>query len=98
MREKYRGIRPAPGYLAAADHTEKKVLFDLLGVEKAVGIRLTETFAMYPAASVSGLYFSHPESHYFTVGKIGRDQLAAYALRKQVPLRDVERWLAPNLE
>src|SRR5690348_14978380 len=70
IRERYRGIRPAPGYPAAPDHTEKRHLFDLLDVEKNIGIRLTETFAMYPAASVSGLYFSHPDSRYFAVGKI----------------------------
>jgi len=97
IRERYRGIRPAPGYPACPDHTEKQLLFDLLAVEKNAGIHLTETFAMYPASSVSGLYFAHPESKYFAVGKIERDQVIDYARRKQMDLREVERWLAPNL-
>jgi 5-methyltetrahydrofolate--homocysteine methyltransferase len=97
IRERYRGIRPAPGYPACPDHTEKGPLFDLLGVEKAVGIRLTETFAMYPASSVSGFYFSHPSSRYFAVGPIGRDQLDDYRRRKGMELQELERWLAPNL-
>ena len=97
IREKYRGIRPAPGYPASPDHTEKRQLFDLLQVEKNTGIRLTENFAMYPAASVCGLYFSHPHSKYFAVGKIGRDQIDDYHRRKGMDLREVERWLAPNL-
>ncbi|MBM4124831.1 MAG: methionine synthase, partial [Nitrospira sp.] len=97
IREKYRGIRPAPGYPACPDHTEKRVLFDLLQVEKLAGIRLTENFAMHPASSVSGFYFAHPAAKYFAVGKIGRDQVLDYHLRKGMDLREVERWLAPNL-
>jgi 5-methyltetrahydrofolate--homocysteine methyltransferase len=97
IRERYRGIRPAPGYPACPDHTEKHLLFDLLQVEKNTGIQLTESFAMHPAASVSGFYFSHPESRYFAVGKIGRDQVLDYQRRKGVDLRNVERWLGPNL-
>jgi 5-methyltetrahydrofolate--homocysteine methyltransferase len=97
IREKYRGIRPAPGYPACPDHTEKRLLFDLLGGESCVGIRLTESFAMHPAASVCGFYFSHPESRYFSLGKIGRDQVLDYHRRKGMELRAVERWLAPSL-
>ena len=96
IAEKYRGIRPAPGYPACPDHTEKRTLFSLLGAER-LGIQLTESCAMYPAASVSGLYFAHPQSKYFAVGKIGRDQVADYAARKGVPVSEIERWLAPNL-
>jgi 5-methyltetrahydrofolate--homocysteine methyltransferase len=97
IRERYRGIRPAPGYPACPDHTEKQTLFDLLRVEEQIGIRLTETYAMLPASSVCGLYFAHPEASYFAVGKIGRDQAADYSKRKGMELREVERWLAPNL-
>jgi 5-methyltetrahydrofolate--homocysteine methyltransferase len=97
IAESYEGIRPAPGYPACPDHTEKRTLFDLLDAEKHTGITLTESFAMVPAASVSGLYFSHPESCYFGVGRIHRDQIADYARRKGMPIKDVERWLAPNL-
>jgi 5-methyltetrahydrofolate--homocysteine methyltransferase len=97
IHERYRGIRPAPGYPACPDHTEKRLLFDLLQAEKSTGIRLTETFAMHPAASVSGLYFAHPESRYFAVGKIGRDQVEDYHLRKGMELQVVERWLGPYL-
>jgi 5-methyltetrahydrofolate--homocysteine methyltransferase len=97
VRERYRGIRPAPGYPALPDHTEKRPLFDLLCAEKNTGITLTENFAMYPAAAVSGFYFSHPEAKYFAVGKIGRDQVEDYSRRKGLDLRIVERWLAPNL-
>jgi 5-methyltetrahydrofolate--homocysteine methyltransferase len=96
IAEKYRGIRPAAGYPASPDHTEKATLFSLLDAEKA-GIQLTENFAMMPAASVSGLYFAHPASKYFSVGKIGKDQVADYHVRKQLALADVERWLSPNL-
>jgi 5-methyltetrahydrofolate--homocysteine methyltransferase len=95
--EKYRGIRPAPGYPAYPDHTEKGILWALLGVEEAAGIRLTESYAMWPAASVSGLYFAHPEASYFAVDLITRDQVDAYAARKGMPVAQVERWLAPNL-
>ena len=97
IREKYRGIRPAPGYPACPDHTEKQILFDLLGVEERIGIRLTETYAMLPASSVSGLYFAHPEARYFSVGKVGRDQIADYSRRKAMEESAVERWLAPYL-
>jgi 5-methyltetrahydrofolate--homocysteine methyltransferase len=96
IAEKYRGIRPAAGYPASPDHTEKGTLFRLLGAE-ALGIRLTESYAMTPAASVSGLYFAHPQSRYFAVGKIGRDQVADYARRKGMTLAEAERWLAPIL-
>ncbi len=97
IREKYRGIRPAPGYPACPDHTEKRLLFDLLHVEQETGITLTESFAMLPSAAVSGFYFAHPEAKYFAVGKIGKDQVEDYARRKGMDLRIVERWLSPNL-
>ncbi|MFK7953762.1 MAG: methionine synthase [Ekhidna sp.] len=97
IKEKYQGIRPAPGYPACPDHTEKRLLFDLLEVEKNTGIKLTESFAMYPASSVSGFYFSHPESKYFGLGKIGKDQVHNYAERKQMSIEEVEKWLSPNL-
>lgn len=97
IKEKYQGIRPAPGYPACPDHTEKRTLFDLLNAEENVGIHLTESFAMYPAASVSGLYFSHPESRYFGLGKVNKDQIEAYARRKGQDLEITERWLSPNL-
>jgi 5-methyltetrahydrofolate--homocysteine methyltransferase len=97
IAERYRGIRPAPGYPAQPDHTEKQTLFKLLGGERAIGVTLTESFAMWPGASVCGLYFSHPESHYFGVGKIERDQVADYARRKAETLAEMERWLAPIL-
>jgi len=96
IAEKYRGIRPAPGYPACPDHSEKRTMFDLLGAERA-GIQLTESFAMMPAAAVSGLYFAHPEARYFSVGKIGKDQALDYRARKDAPLPEVERWLAPAL-
>jgi 5-methyltetrahydrofolate--homocysteine methyltransferase len=96
IREEYRGIRPAPGYPACPDHTEKGELFRLLGAPQ-VGITLTENYAMWPAAAVSGFYFSHPESRYFAVGKIGRDQAEDYARRKLLALSDTEKWLAPVL-
>jgi len=94
--EKFRGIRPAFGYPACPDHSEKATLFDLLGAPQ-VGIRLTESFAMTPPASVSGLYFAHPEAKYFTLGKVGRDQVEDYARRKGMAVPEVERWLRPNL-
>ena len=97
VREKYRGIRPAPGYPAQPDHTEKPLLFELLDSERRVGIKLTESFAMSPASSVSGMYYAHPESRYFAVGKIDRDQVANYAERKKISVAEVERWLAPIL-
>jgi 5-methyltetrahydrofolate--homocysteine methyltransferase len=94
---KYQGIRPAPGYPSQPDHTEKLTLWKLMNIEKETKIALTESLAMLPAASVSGLYFSHPESSYFAVGKIGKDQIESYSNRKGMPLSEVERWLAPNL-
>jgi 5-methyltetrahydrofolate--homocysteine methyltransferase len=97
LHERYRGIRPAPGYPSLPDHTEKRLLFDLLCAENNTEIHLTESFAMYPAASVCGLYFSHPQAKYFAVGKIDRDQVEDYRRRKGVDLRTAERWLAPNL-
>ncbi len=97
IAEKYQGIRPAPGYPAQPDHTEKGTLFNLLDAEANVGIKLTESFAMWPGSSVSGLYFSHPQSHYFGVGKIEEDQVADYAQRKGMTKSETERWLAPIL-
>ncbi|HEY1717344.1 MAG TPA: vitamin B12 dependent-methionine synthase activation domain-containing protein, partial [Verrucomicrobiae bacterium] len=97
IEEKYRGIRPAAGYPACPDHTEKGILWQLLDVEKNAGIQITENFAMWPGSSVSGLYFAHPESKYFAVGKLGRDQLIDYHLRKGMTLQEVERWLGPWL-
>jgi 5-methyltetrahydrofolate--homocysteine methyltransferase len=96
IAERFRGIRPAFGYPACPDHSEKWKLFDLLGAED-VGISLTESGAMIPPASVSGIYLGHPEVRYFSVGRIGRDQVEDYAARKNLPLGDVERWLQPNL-
>ncbi len=98
LREKYQGIRPAPGYPACPDHTQKPQLWSLMGVEAATGIKLTESCAMYPASSVSGFYFAHPESKYFAVGRRGRDQIADYARRASRPEADVEKWLAPYLD
>jgi 5-methyltetrahydrofolate--homocysteine methyltransferase len=97
IAEDYAGIRPAPGYPAQPDHTEKGTLFRLLDAEKATGLKLTESFAMWPASAVSGLYFAHPEAGYFGVGKIGRDQVADYAARKGWTVEEAERWLAPIL-
>ncbi len=97
IKEEYAGIRPAPGYPAQPDHTEKPLLFDLLQVETNTGITLTESMAMIPTAAVSGLYFSHPQSHYFGIGKIAKDQVEEYAKRKNLPLETIERWLGPNL-
>ncbi|MBZ0253027.1 MAG: methionine synthase, partial [Candidatus Methylomirabilis sp.] len=95
--EKYRGIRPAPGYPACPDHTEKGALWTLLDAERNAGIRLTESYAMWPAASVSGLYIAHPEAKYFGVGKVYKDQVEDYARRKGIDLATAEKWLAPNL-
>jgi 5-methyltetrahydrofolate--homocysteine methyltransferase len=95
--EQYRGIRPAPGYPSQPDHTEKRTLFDLLSAEEHTGITLTESYAMWPAASVCGLYFAHPEARYFAVDRMTREQVEDYARRKQMPLATVERWLSPNL-
>ena len=98
IREKYRGIRPAPGYPACPDHTEKRLLFDLLGAEAATGITLTESFAMHPASSVSGHYFNHADSKYFAVGKLGKDQVEDYAARKGFTVAEAEKWLGPYLD
>ena len=97
IAEDYAGIRPAPGYPAQPDHTEKRTLFRVLDVENEIGVKLTESCAMWPAAAVSGVYFSHPESRYFGVGKIGRDQVADYATRKGWSVEEAERWLGPIL-
>jgi len=97
VKEKYRGIRPAPGYPAQPDHTEKKIIFDLLQVEKNTGIQLTESLAMYPTAAVSGLYFAHPQAKYFNVGKISKDQVLDYHKRKGMSIEEVEKWLRPIL-
>jgi 5-methyltetrahydrofolate--homocysteine methyltransferase len=97
IREDYRGIRPAPGYPACPDHTEKGPLFALLGATERIGVQLTESFAMYPTAAVSGYYLSHPQARYFGVGKVGRDQVEDYATRKGITVEEVERWLSPNL-
>ncbi len=97
IAEAYRGIRPAPGYPACPDHTEKAKLWSLLDVERSIGLRLTESFAMVPTAAVSGFYFAHPESRYFAVGKVDRDQVESYAARKGMTLAEAEKWLSPNL-
>jgi 5-methyltetrahydrofolate--homocysteine methyltransferase len=98
IREEYQGIRPAPGYPACPDHTEKAAIFELLDAEAGAGMSLTESFAMLPPASVSGYYFWRPEAHYFGVGRLGPDQLEDYARRKGWSLEEAARWLAPNLE
>ena len=95
--EKYNGIRPAPGYPAQPDHTEKATIFRLLDAENVAGIKLTESFAMWPGAAVSGLYLANPDSHYFGVGKVEADQVEDYAKRKGWTLAEAERWLAPVL-
>jgi 5-methyltetrahydrofolate--homocysteine methyltransferase len=95
--EAYQGIRPAPGYPACPEHTEKETIFEVLDVTRRIGMILTENYVMAPAASVSGLYFAHPESAYFGLGRIGRDQLEDYARRKERPLEEMERLLAPSL-
>jgi len=97
IHEKYRGIRPAAGYPACPDHTEKAILWDLLDAEQHTGIKLTESFAMYPGSSVSGLYFAHPEAKYFAVGKLGKDQLEDLSRRKGKTVSEMERWLGPWL-
>ena len=97
IAEDYQGIRPAPGYPACPDHTEKGRLWQLLDVENSIGLQLTDSFAMFPTAAVSGFYFSHPESKYFSVGKIARDQVESFAKRKGISVTEAERWLAPNL-
>ena len=97
IAENYRGIRPAPGYPAQPDHTEKGTLFELLDATKNTGVELTESYAMWPGSSVAGLYFSHPDSYYFGVAKVERDQVEDYAERKAMPVSEVERWLGPIL-
>jgi 5-methyltetrahydrofolate--homocysteine methyltransferase len=97
IEEQYRGIRPAAGYPACPDHTEKGILWKLLDVERNAGILITESFAMWPGSSVSGLYFAHPQARYFGLGKIDRDQVLDYHLRKDMTVQEVERWLGPNL-
>ena len=97
LQEKYRGIRPAPGYPAQPDHTEKTTLFRLLNAKQRIGVELTESYAMWPGSSVSGLYFSHPDAYYFGVAKVERDQVEDYARRKSMSIREVERWLGPIL-
>ena len=97
FRNEFRGIRPAPGYPACPDHTEKRVLFDLLDAEKSIGVSLTENFAMVPVSAVSGYIFSHPFSSYFNLGKIGDDQLTDYAKRKNISKEEATRWLSQNL-
>jgi 5-methyltetrahydrofolate--homocysteine methyltransferase len=97
LREAYRGIRPAPGYPAQPDHTEKETLFRLLEADRRIGVKLTESFAMWPGSSVSGLYIGHPDAHYFGVAKVERDQVADYAARKGMSVLEVERWLSPIL-
>jgi 5-methyltetrahydrofolate--homocysteine methyltransferase len=97
IQEKYRGIRPAPGYPAQPDHTEKTTLFRLLNAKQRIGVELTESYAMWPGSSVSGLYFSHPDAYYFGVAKVERDQVEDYSRRKGMSVREVERWLGPIL-
>jgi len=97
ISESYAGIRPAPGYPAQPDHTEKKTLFHLLDAENATGVQLTESYAMWPGSSVSGIYIAHPESYYFGVAKVERDQVEDYATRKGMPVNELERWLGPVL-
>jgi len=97
IAEKYHGIRPAPGYPAQPDHTEKKTLFELLHAERRIGVKLTESYAMWPGSSVSGLYIAHPDAHYFGVAKVERDQVEDYAARKGMSVEEVERWLGPIL-
>ncbi len=97
IKEEYKGIRPAPGYPACPDHLEKKTIWTILGVEKKIGVKLTENLAMWPAASVSGYYFAHPESRYFGLGKIKTDQLKDYAKRRDIPVEEARKWLSPNL-
>ena len=97
IKEEYQGIRPAPGYPACPDHTEKTTLFEILKAEDNAKMHLTESLAMTPAASVSGFYFAHPQARYFGLGKISKDQVEDYAVRKNMDVETVERWLGPNL-
>ena len=98
IKEKYLGIRPAPGYPACPDHTEKNTIFNLLDATKNVGVKLTESLAMYPASSVSGWYFSHPESKYFGLGKIKLDQIEDISKRKNINISEMKKWLSPNFD
>ena len=98
IKEQYKGIRPAPGYPACPDHLEKNTIWDLLQVKERIGVSLTESLAMWPAASVSGYYFAHPEAQYFGVGKITQDQLESYTQRKSITIEEAEKWLRPNLK
>ena len=95
--EKYQGIRPAPGYPACPDHLEKRTLWELLQVEETIGVKLTESLAMWPAASVSGYYFAHPEAKYFGLGKMKQDQVMDFAKRKGIEIGTAQKWLAPNI-
>ena len=97
IREAYKGIRPAPGYPACPDHLEKKTIWELLKVKESIGVQLTESLAMWPAASVSGYYFAHPDARYFGLGKITKEQLKDYAKRKGMSVEMAEKWLSPNL-
>jgi 5-methyltetrahydrofolate--homocysteine methyltransferase len=97
IKEKYQGIRPAPGYPACPDHTGKQTLFNLLEAEKNTSISLTESLAMYPTAAVSGYYFAHPQARYFGLGKITKEQVNDYAIRKNCSIEEAEKWLSPNL-
>jgi 5-methyltetrahydrofolate--homocysteine methyltransferase len=97
LRIKYQGIRPAPGYPSQPDHTEKRIMWDVLKIQERTGISLTDSFAMVPGAAVSGLYFAHPDAKYFAVGKVQKDQVVDYARRKQMPLEECEKWLSPIL-
>ena len=97
IKESYNGSRPAPGYPACPDHLEKKTLWELLKVEEEIGVQLTESLAMWPAAAVSGYYFAHPDARYFGLGKIKEDQLLDYSKRRKIPLQDAKKWLNPNL-
>ncbi|MBT8268824.1 MAG: methionine synthase, partial [Bacteroidia bacterium] len=97
IKEQYKGIRPAPGYPACPDHLEKNAIWKLLQVEKRIGVRLTESLAMWPAASVSGYYFAHPDAKYFGLGKIKEDQLTDYAKRREISIEEARKWLSPNL-
>jgi 5-methyltetrahydrofolate--homocysteine methyltransferase len=98
IREKYQGIRPAPGYAACPEHTEKQLIWDLLDAENNTGMKLTESYAMWPGAAVSGFYFSHPQCRYFAVAQIQEDQLLDYAARKDWDRLEAEKWLGPNLQ
>jgi len=98
LREKYRGIRPAPGYPACPEHSEKRKIFDLLDIEENIDVNLTENYAMYPAASVSGYYFAHPDSQYFNVGKLLQDQITDYAQRKNMPVEELKKLIPNNIK